>query len=242
MMSVGIQVGVTPAASCQYLPDQQEQLAVVMSADYHTPEKYAALLAAGFRRSGNLIYRPHCPQCQACQAIRIDVNQYQPSKSQKRHRSQLNRLEVKVSDQLDANWFALFQRYIAARHADGNMYPAKRQAFLDFIGSDWLSPCFIHLYQRDHQQLTLVAIAVTDVVDDGLSALYTFFEPDHRFSLGRVSIQAQLQLANSLELPWLYLGYQIDACSAMRYKADYYPHQRFINQQWRAFTWPVIPQ
>lgn len=241
-MSVGIQVGVTPGADCQYLTDQTEQLAVVMSPEYHQRERYGALLAAGFRRSGHLIYRPHCPSCQACQALRVDVDHYRPSKSQKRHRSQLKRLTMHVSDQLDDHWFELYDRYITARHSEGNMYPAKRQDFLDFIHSDWLTPRFIHLYQNEEQRSRLIAVAVSDVVDDGLSALYTFFDPHHRFSLGRVSIQAQLQLAKSMQLPWLYLGYQIDACAAMRYKADYYPHQRFINQQWRAISWPVIPQ
>ncbi|SIN93405.1 arginyltransferase [Salinivibrio sp. ES.052] len=241
-MSVGIQVGVTPISSCQYLADQNEQLAVVLSGDYHQPERYGALLAAGFRRSGNLIYRPHCPQCQACQALRVDVAHYRPSKSQKRHRSQLKRLTLQVSENLDENWFALYDSYITSRHATGNMYPANRQDFLDFISSQWLSPRFIHLYQDEEKGLRLVAVAVIDVVDDGLSALYTFFDPHHAFSLGRVCIQAQIQLAHALHLPWLYLGYQIDACTTMRYKADYYPHQRFINQQWRAFSWTVIPQ
>ncbi|OOF13397.1 MULTISPECIES: arginyltransferase [unclassified Salinivibrio] len=238
-MSVALKVGLTPASRCQYISTENEQLAVVLSPDMHHPEGYQQLINAGFRRSGNMMYRPHCPHCNACQSLRIDVAAYQPSKSQKRHRSQLKRLRVKVSDQLDPNWFSLYDQYITARHADGNMYPAKAEDFIAFTHSDWLHPCFIHLYDPDGGEETLVAIAVTDVLSDGLSALYSFFDPFHRFSLGRVCIQAQLEYASAEKKSWLYLGYQIDDCPAMRYKADYFPHQRFINHQWRLFSLPI---
>ncbi len=223
-----LQLGIMPEGKCSYLPDQTESLAVVLEPELHSNQGYDLLLANGFRRNGNYIYRPNCRACQACQSIRVNVNTFKPSKTQKKQINQLSTLNMVVSDTMDADWFALYERYIKIRHRNGSMHPADCNDFLSFIQSEWQETRFLHLYDKD----TLLGIAVTDVVKQGHSALYTFFDPEHPWSLGTLFILAQIQHTQLCQLPWLYLGFQIDDCAAMAYKKRFRPHQRFIKHQW----------
>ncbi|RXJ73536.1 arginyltransferase [Veronia nyctiphanis] len=228
MIKKSIQLGIMPPSPCSYLPDEVESVAIVLDPEVHSKEAYQSLLESGFRRSGNNIYRPQCVKCKACQSLRIPVNNFIPSTSQKRQINQLKRLRVDFKASLDKNWFALYERYIEARHRSGSMYPADRNDFLSFIGSEWMHTEFMHVYQDE----TLIAVAVTDISSEGYSALYSFFEPHHKWSLGSICVLAQLQHARDKGIPWLYLGFQIDGCEAMNYKSKYKPNQRFIAGQW----------
>lgn len=229
MDKVSIQLALMAEGKCHYLPTEQERTSIVLDADKYSPAGYQLLLQAGFRRSGNMIYRPHCSACTACHSLRVDVERYLPNKSHKRQRSQLQRLTVRLSESLPEEWFALYQRYIEARHRNGSMYPANRNDFLSFTGSDWMDTQYLLIYQEN----SLIAVAVTDKVKNGLSALYSFFEPEHKWSLGGICIQAQIELAQKSKRKWLYLGYQIDQCDAMNYKAQYTPNQRYIGGYWQ---------
>jgi arginyl-tRNA--protein-N-Asp/Glu arginylyltransferase len=223
-----VQLGLTPEIACPYLSEQKERLGLVIDAPFLSQEGYDLLIQQGFRRTGDNIYRPYCKSCQACQSLRVNVKDFMPSKSQKRHLKQLAKLKMIFKHKLDANWFSLYERYINLRHHTGSMYPANKTNFIDFTHSQWQKVMFMHLYENEQ----LIAIAVTDVVSSGLSALYTFFEPTHPYSLGSLCILAQLAKTKQLDLPWLYLGFQIDACQTMKYKTKFKPHERFIKGKW----------
>ncbi|MGB2079035.1 MAG: arginyltransferase [Vibrio sp.] len=231
MSSESIPLGLCPIQTCSYLPKQNEQIAVVFESRFQTPQYYEAFLDMGFRRSGEMIYRPNCPSCQACQSIRILTPAFKPSRSQKRLIKQAQKLAIRwqVKDKMDENWYPLYDAYICARHRDGSMYPPDRKTFESFSQSEWLNVKYLHLYQDEK----LIAIAVIDVLADSLSAFYTFFDPENPLSLGSLAILYQVEVAQINNKKWLYLGFQIDECPAMSYKDRYHPHQKLVNQTWQ---------
>ncbi|WP_407332669.1 arginyltransferase [Enterovibrio sp. 27052020O] len=231
MVKRSFRVGVMAPSSCPYLPEKKESIAVVVDPELHNMTGYNALIQSGFRRSGGNIYRPHCANCSACQSLRVDTFGFTPTKSQKRQLNQLSRMDVRLQDTLDDEWFSLYERYINKRHQHGSMYPANKHDFLSFVLSDWQDSKFLHLFDQG----TLIAIAVTDVLEHGYSAIYSFFDPDHPWSLGSLCVLAQINAAKKNRTPWLYLGFQIDECDAMCYKQRFKPHQRFIAGQWQQF-------
>ncbi|GGO70441.1 putative arginyl-tRNA--protein transferase [Bowmanella pacifica] len=215
--------------SCNYLPEQDEQLIVLSEQHALNPLNYDALLNAGFRRSGEHVYRPHCPQCSACQSLRIPVASFQPSRGQKRIAKTAHGITHSLSYQDQPNYYPLYERYIEARHADGSMYPPSKEQYQQFIQAPWGSPLFVELWQAQQ----LVAVAITDQTQYALSALYTYFAPElAHLSLGTLAILRQIEIAQALGKQHLYLGYQIDACSKMNYKAKFFPHEKFIQGNW----------
>ncbi|MFH7564178.1 MULTISPECIES: arginyltransferase [Oceanimonas] len=229
MREVNLKVGLTPRHPCSYLPGRLEQLLVLLDRELLCPEGYEQLLTAGFRRSGSDIYRPRCQACQACESLRIPVNDFVPSRSQKRILRNNRDLTMVVSDTDKPEYFELYQYYIEQRHQDGAMYPASRQQYDGFLLCHWLTPLFLEFYAESR----LIAVAVTDSLNDSLSAMYTFYDPaeEHR-SLGIYAILNQIKLARTLGKHWLYLGYQVDDCRKMNYKQQFRPHQRLIKGQW----------
>ncbi|MGO2321969.1 arginyltransferase [Vibrio casei] len=229
MESNQIKIGLTNNNPCSYLEDQQERVAVIIEPEHHTSEHYEIFLANGFRRSGDIIYKPHCDHCQACQPIRISIPEIQFSKSQKRLLNKSLSLQWELKNTLDDNWFELYERYISVRHSSGSMFPANQDTFYQFVNASWLKPYFLHLYDN-HK---LVAIAVTDNLEHCLSAFYTFFEPNHTLSLGTLCVLLQMKACQSMGKQWLYLGYQIDDCPAMNYKVRFQRHQKLVNKRWQ---------
>lgn len=227
--NLSLRIGLTPTSSCNYLPEAQEQLGVVMDHHWLTPEGYGLLLASGYRRSGSAVYRPMCRLCEACTPLRIDCRHFQPSKSQKRQLNQMKSLHWEFKPTLDENWFTLYEKYIRLRHANGTMYPANKEQFYDFCTAAWMDTLFLHVYDQDR----LIAIAVTDMFSDALSAVYSFFDPDSPLSLGTLCVLFQIQYARQTGRAWLYPGYQIDACKAMNYKVRFKPHQKLHDGQWK---------
>lgn len=225
--------GITQVFQCAYLPDQQERLIVLAEQSAELQQPYEKLLNSGFRRSGEQIYRPHCINCQACQSLRIPVDAFKPSRSQKRIMNKNQDIKIVINRIEQDNYYPLYQRYINQRHHDGSMFPPNKEQYESFLTQDVAKQLFIELW-LDNQ---LVTVAVTDEVSNALSALYTFYAPelDER-SLGTYAILCQIKQAKMLGKPYLYLGYQIDACSKMNYKAKYYPHQRFIDNKWLDFV------
>lgn len=229
MSQFSLQVGLTPEGPCSYLPGQQERLGVAMDTDLHSPLGYQALIRLGFRRSGSTVYKPMCEACNACQPLRINANEFTPSKNQKRILNKLSAFTWEVKTEMDPEWFSLYERYINARHQSGTMFPANKEQFFEFSHADWLTNHFLHIYENN----TLIAIAVTDILSDSISAMYTFFEPEHPLSLGTISILVQIKLCINLGKNWLYPGYQIDDCPAMKYKDRYKPNQKLVNMVWQ---------
>ncbi|OUS28722.1 arginyltransferase [Thalassotalea sp. 42_200_T64] len=224
------QFGLTKTFPCNYLETEKERLIVVTNSNELTSENYQRLLMAGFRRSGEQVYRPHCPNCSSCESIRLPINEFAPSKSQKRIMAVNKDLTVRISRGGKEEYFDLYRRYINTVHRNGAMYPANRQQYQGFIFSSRVEQLFLELYLHD----TLISVAVCDNLPSALSALYTFFDPSlHKRSLGKYSILKQIELSKKLNKHYLYLGYQIDQCAKMNYKNQYYPHERLVDDNWQ---------
>ena len=225
--------GLTQQFSCSYLPEQKEQLLVFADTDEPDDQQYEFLMGAGFRRSGEQIYRPHCPACQACQAIRIPIALFSPSKSQKRVLKRNQDLQMIVSESDSPDYYPLYEQYINQRHDDGSMYPASMEQYQSLVKSRWVSPLFVEF----HLMEKLVAVAITDNLPHSLSALYTFFAPHLAArSIGTLAILQQISLASRLEKQFLYLGYQVDECKKMNYKGNFLPHERFFADKWQLIS------
>ena len=215
---------------CSYLPDEQATTLFLDPSQPMDVQVYADLSEMGFRRSGDHLYRPHCLKCDACTPARIPVARFMPNRQQKRIFKRNADLQVQaVKPVFSEENFALYQRYIEQRHADGDMYPPSRDQFSTFLVRDLPFSTFYE-FRLDGR---LLAVAVTDVLPNGLSAVYTFYEPaEERRSLGRYGILWQIAEARRLGLDALYLGYWIKNCKKMNYKTEYRPIELLINQRW----------
>lgn len=227
-----VRLGLSQPFDCSYLSDREEQLLVILDPSCYQSDKFEQLLGLGFRRSGDQIYRPHCPACSACSSVRVLAKQFMPSKSQKRKRNKAdNKFTVRYSTQENELYYPLYCKYISERHQDGSMYPPEKNQYKSFLLCNWLPITFIELWHDEK----LIAVAVTDTMNNALSAIYTFFDPDYEhYSLGTVMILEQVKLAQKQQKQYLYLGYQIDECAKMRYKTQYLPAQKHVNDQWMA--------
>ena len=225
-----LKVGLTPKHACSYLEHQQEQLLVLMDNELLNANGYERLLTAGFRRSGNDIYRPHCPSCSACQSLRIHSEQFVPSRSQKRISQQNQDLSLVLSYDDKPEYYQLYERYIRQRHRDGSMYPPSRSQYKGFLHCDWMPPLYLEIRLENR----LIGVAVTDLLPHSLSAMYTFFDPEFSDrSLGTFAILSQLDLGRRTGRHWLYLGYQVEKCRKMKYKSRFLPHERLIQGEWK---------
>lgn len=228
-----VQFGITKENPCGYLDDRDERLLVAVC-DEQTPMNsnlYQHLLKHGFRRSHNQVYRPYCVGCQACQSLRVLALEFQFSRNQKRTANKNRDLQRQWFTQPQKDYRELFNRFITLRHKDGGMYPPDPDGFEQWCHSDWLETRWYEWRDQDGQ---LLMVSVVDVVEDGLSAMYTFFEPDQaQRSLGTYSILQLIEECQQLNKEFLYLGYQIDECQKMNYKARFTPNERLIGNQWK---------
>jgi leucyl-tRNA---protein transferase len=221
---------ITPGHPCSYLPRRQAHTLFLDPRETITPATYQQLTEQGFRRSGGHLYRPHCRSCQACIATRIAVASFKPSRSQRRTWRRNRDLTVQVHRAAFApRFYDLYARYIVGRHGDGDMYPPSKDQFRSFLLSQWSDTLFICSYLDD----ALVAVAVTDRQPQGLSAIYTFFDPERpERGLGVWSVLQQIDLARKLALPHVYLGYWIRNSEKMSYKTAYRPVELMLNGEW----------
>jgi len=228
-MSDDFQFGVTQPFACNYLPEQEERLLVAVDERLHNPEQYSWLMANGFRRSSDQIYRPHCINCNACKSIRVINQEFTLSKSQKRLLNKNKDYVLKVSSTPKDIYYALYELYINTIHHDGSMFPANVAQYETFTKSNVSEQLFIETWDGE----LLISVAVTDILNDALSAVYTFYHPDYRSKgLGVFSILNQIKLSCKYSKRFLYLGYQIDSCQKMNYKNKYFPYQELIDNSW----------
>ena len=184
----------------------------------------------GYRRSGAHLYRPDCDFCQACISCRVPVAEFQFNRSQRRilRRNESLRM-VEKSDLTDEFAYGLYQRYINQRHLDGDMFPASLEQYEAFIKTKMVDTRFFLFYEQDE----LLAVSVVDFLEQGLSAVYTFFDPDQsQRSLGNFAILWQIKKCQELGLPYLFLGYWIKGCGKMEYKSKFRPLEMLINGRW----------
>ncbi|MGB5446949.1 MAG: arginyltransferase [Psychromonas sp.] len=234
--TVSLNMGITKAFPCAYLEDQKEQLIMLLDPQDNARHYYPTLLANGFRRSGEQVYRPNCAHCQACQSLRISTLNFKISRSQKRLVNKNSAFTARVSRRLKPSYYHLYQRYINHTHSDGPMFPASKKQYEEFINSVWCKSIFIEIYDQEK----LIAVSVTDLLQaehvKAWSAFYCFYDPDYSaHSLGKFAVLCQLQLAKTHQVEWLYLGYYIEKCQKMNYKSQFRPHQRFIDRHWVDF-------
>lgn len=221
---------ISTPSNCGYLSDRKS-ISLFADPEYPmSPAIYSILIEHGFRRSGNHVYRPECPQCNECVPVRVDVTNFRPSRSQKRIWKQNQDIKVKpVPVQFNTAHYALYQKYQQTRHGDGEMAQHSEIRYMEFLKSRWCDSVFYELWLDNK----LIGLAIVDFVKTGLSAFYTFFDPDYeKRSLGNFAILWQIEKARSLKLPWIYLGYWIEHCDKMNYKTRYQPLEMFIKEKW----------
>lgn len=217
--------------ACGYWPERLSRDLIIDPTDPLLPTLFERALAMGFRRSGGHVYRPHCSGCRDCISVRIPVDQFQPARSQKRCLARNADLEVRMAParRSDEN-FALYKRYLDTRHAGGGMDDPGPENFDAFLSCDWSPTHFMEFRLRGE----LLAVAVTDVVPHALSAVYTFYAPEHAArSLGNYAILRQLQWARETGRSHVYLGFWLDRHPKMAYKRGYRPLEFLDGRQWR---------
>jgi arginine-tRNA-protein transferase len=223
----------TPPHECSYLPERQ---ATTVFIDPHFPKDaalYDTLSQHGFRRSGEHLYRPHCHGCDACIPVRIPVHAFQPRRSQKRIWRTNQDLTVKQRiATFQAEHFNLYCRYLNARHRGGGMDNPTRESYHQFLISSWADTIFYEFRWQEQ----LVAVAVADIFENGLSAVYNFFDPAlTKRSLGVYAVLWEIEQTRQLGLESLYLGYWIKECQKMNYKTEYNPLEFYRHGVWRTY-------
>lgn len=217
---------------CSYLDNRKSVSAFAnphMDMDMDT---YNELIRHGFRRSGGYIYRPHCPHCQECISVRVPVKRHVYSRNEERAIRRNSDVKISITPgRYRDEHFDLYRRYINDRHNDGSMANPSKSDYHRFLICDWTDTLFFE-YRVNR---ILVAVAVCDLTNSGLSAVYTFFDPDYASrSLGHYAILNQIHETRLRDLEYLYLGYWIRNCSKMSYKRRYKPLEAYLNDQWVA--------
>ena len=223
----------TGAHPCGYWEGREARDLVLDPRDPRLPQAYPMALDWGFRRSGDIVYRPSCNGCHACVAVRIPVDGFRPDRSQRRCLARNADIDARIVAPVRTDeHLALYRKYLASRHAGGDMDDHGANEFDQFLVGSWNEGRFLEL--REHSTHTLLAVAVTDVVEHALSAVYTFYDPDHAArGLGTLGVLQQIAWAQRDGREHLYLGYWIAGHAKMDYKRRFQPLEGFNGRGWR---------
>jgi leucyl-tRNA---protein transferase len=225
-----LQFYATSAYPCSYLPEHQARSQVATPAHLINGEIYSTLIRSGFRRSGMYTYRPHCDDCQSCVPVRLPVNEMQTTRSQRRaikHHGELIARELPLA--FFAEHFALYVRYQTSRHPGGGMDEDSNEQYAQFLLQSRVDTRLIEFSEGD----TVRMVSLIDVLDDGLSSVYTFFDPDiPGASYGVYNILWQAAQCRAMERPYLYLGYWVGESRKMAYKTKFRPIEGLIDGKW----------
>ncbi|MHC1479680.1 arginyltransferase [Frateuria aurantia] len=216
--------------ACGYYPDRIARNLVVDPEQPQLATLYELALERGFRRAGDQLYLPHCSACNACTPTRIEVARFLPDRSQRRNLRDNRDLEVSLQPAgYSDERFQLYARYLHARHPDGGMDDPAPEDFPSFLTADWSPTRFLECRLAGE----LLAVAVTDLCANGLSAVYTFYAPEHAHrGLGTLAILQQIELARQRQLAWIYLGFWLPGHPKMDYKRRFRPLQIRDDRGW----------
>lgn len=230
-----LQFYVTTAYPCGYLPKKLAQSLIATPQNVVNAEVYSGLIQQGFRRSGKFAYRPHCEHCHACISVRLPVNEFEATRSQQRALKKHADLEATIVEaHFNEEHFALYQTYQAQRHQPSSELHAdlddETSQYQQFLCQSNVDSLMVEFRDAKH---ALKMVSVIDVVMDGLSAVYTFYDTADKASYGTFSILWQLAWAQQLNLPYVYLGYWIADSQKMAYKQLFQPQEKLIDGQWQ---------
>lgn len=236
-----LQYFITPAHDCSYIENKPSRMVFLDPKQKIDVVTLSDLSRSGFRRSGDFIYKPECHHCRQCLSCRIPVQDFKMNSQQKKAWKRNQDLTTKIIPikEFTTQHYELYEKYIHLRHFDGDMYPPSEEQFEKFLIENVIDGFFLELWKDD----TLISVSACDVLDDGLSAVYTFFEPnEQKRSLGVFAILKQIEYIKSKQLGYVYLGYWVPHAKKMRYKSQYLPFEVLVDSRWQRLNRALTDQ